>query len=159
MRRAAPYAALTESDFDAVVELVSEGISTGRGRRMAYVHRDRVNGVLRPRRGARLAALTSGGAIADVGDYRVLLDPDNTLVGTVNEDFAIESMAGDVFLLGTHSWRVRRVEAGAVRVTDAEGMHPTIPFWMGEAPSRTTELSAAVSALRQRVGDRPGRAR
>jgi ATP-dependent Lhr-like helicase len=148
-RRAAPYAALDRGDFDAVVELVSEGIATGRGRRMAYVHRDRVNGVLRPRRGARLAALTSGGAIADVGDYRVLLDPDNTLVGTVNEDFAIESMVGDVFLLGTHSWRVRRVEAGAVRVTDAEGMHPTIPFWMGEAPSRTRELSEGVSTLRR----------
>jgi ATP-dependent Lhr-like helicase len=148
-RQAAPYGSLERADFDAVVELVSEGIATGRGRRMAYVHRDRVNGVLRPRRGARLAALTSGGAIADVGDYRVLLDPDNTLVGTVNEDFAIESMVGDVFLLGTHSWRVRRVEAGAVRVTDAEGMHPTIPFWMGEAPSRTRELSEGVSTLRR----------
>ncbi len=150
-RRAAPYAGLARSDFDDVVELVSDGIPTGRGRRMAYVHRDRVNGVLRPRRGARLAALTSGGAIADVGDYRVLLDPDNTLVGTVNEDFAIESMAGDVFLLGTHSWRIRRVEAGAVRVTDAEGMHPTIPFWVGEAPSRTLELSESVSALRRQA--------
>ena len=154
VRRAAPYATLDRDDFDAVVELVSEGISTGRGRRMAYVHRDRVNGVLRPRRGARLAALTSGGAIADVGDYRVLLDPDNTLVGTVNEDFAIESMAGDVFLLGTHSWRIRRVEAGAVRVTDAEGMHPTIPFWVGEAPSRTRELSESVSVLRREAEHR-----
>jgi ATP-dependent Lhr-like helicase len=147
-RRAAPYAQLDEEQFESVVELVSEGIVTGRGRRMAYVHRDQVNGVLRPRRGARLAALTSGGAIAEVGDYRVLLDPDNTLVGTVNEDFAVESMAGDVFLLGTHSWRVRRVEAGVVRVVDAEGMHPTIPFWIGEAPSRTAELSEAVSRLR-----------
>jgi ATP-dependent Lhr-like helicase len=150
--RAAPYEGLTEEQFESVVMLVSEGITTGRGRRMAYLHRDQVNGVLRPRRGARLAALTSGGAIAEVGDYRVLLDPDNTVVGTVNEDFAIESMVGDVFLLGTHSWRVRRVESGVVRVVDAEGMHPTIPFWMGEAPSRTTELSAAVSELRQRVG-------
>ena len=149
MRRSAPYAELERADFDAVVELVSEGITTGRGKRMAYVHRDGVNGVLRPRRGARLAALTSGGAIAEVGDYRVVADPDDTPVGTVNEDFAIESMVGDVFLLGTHSWRIRRVTQGEVRVTDAEGAHPTIPFWVGEAPSRTEELSEEVSVLRR----------
>ena len=146
--RSAPYAELDRADFDAVLELVSEGITTGRGKRMAYLHRDRVNGVLRPRRGARLAALTSGGAIAEVGDYRVILDPDDTPVGTVNEDFAIESMVGDVFLLGTHSWRIRRVTQGEVRVTDAEGAQPTIPFWVGEAPSRTDELSEEVSTLR-----------
>jgi ATP-dependent Lhr-like helicase len=152
VRRAAPYAQLTEADYEAVLELASEGITTGRGRRMAYLHRDRVNAVLRPRRGARLAALTSGGAIAEVGDYRVILDPDDTPVGTVNEDFAIESMVGDVFLLGTHSWRIRRVTQGEVRVTDAEGAQPTIPFWVGEAPSRTVELSEEVSALRGAVG-------
>jgi len=152
-RRAAPYARLERGDFDAVVHLLSEGIETGRGQRMSYLHRDRVNGVVRPRRGARLAALTSGGAIAEVGDYRVLADPGDTPVGTVNEDFAIESMVGDVFLLGTHSWRVRRVEQGVVRVTDAEGMHPTIPFWIGEAPSRTKELSRSVSDLRAQVAD------
>ncbi len=118
---------------------------------MAYLHRDRVNGVLRPRRGARLAALTSGGAIPEVGDYRVVAEPDDTFVGTVNEDFAIESMAGDVFLLGTHSWRIRRVTAGEVRVMDAEGARPTIPFWLGEAPSRTAELSEEVSELRAGV--------
>jgi len=153
MRRSAPYAELDRADFDAVVELVSEGITTGRGKRMAYVHRDGVNGVLRPRRGARLAALTSGGAIAEVGDYRVVAEPDDTPVGTVNEDFAIESMVGDVFLLGTHSWRIRRVTQGEVRVTDAEGAQPTIPFWVGEAPSRTAELSEEVSALRRTVGE------
>ena len=151
-RGAAPYATLARTDFDAVVELVSEGITTGRGKRMAYVHRDAVNGVLRPRRGARLAALTSGGAIPEVGDYRVVAEPDDTPVGTVNEDFAIESMVGDVFLLGTHSWRVRRVTQGEVRVTDAEGAHPTIPFWVGEAPSRTAELSEEVSEIRRAVG-------
>ncbi len=153
MRRSAPYAELARADFDAVVELVSEGITTGRGKRMAYVHRDGVHHVLRPRRGARLAALTSGGAIAEVGDYRVIADPDDTPVGTVNEDFAIESMVGDVFLLGTHSWRIRRVTQGEVRVTDAEGAHPTIPFWVGEAPSRTEELSDEVSTLRRTVGE------
>jgi len=153
VRGAAPYAGLERADFDAVLELTSEGITTGRGKRMAYVHRDRVHGVLRPRRGARLAALTSGGAIAEVGDYRVLAEPDDMAVGTVNEDFAIESMAGDVFLLGTHSWRIRRVTQGEVRVTDAEGAHPTIPFWVGEAPSRTEELSAEVSELRRAVGE------
>jgi ATP-dependent Lhr-like helicase len=150
---AAPFADLHRPDFDDVVSLASEGILTGRGRRMAYLHRDGVNGVLRPRRGARLAALTSGGAIPEIGDYRVLAAPDDTLVGTVNEDFAIEAMVGDVFLLGTHSWRVRRVEQGVVRVTDAAGAHPTIPFWVGEAPSRTAELSEEVAALRQRVAD------
>jgi ATP-dependent helicase Lhr and Lhr-like helicase len=152
VKRAAPYCDLDREVFDSVVELVSEGITTGRGKRMAYLHRDQVNGVLRPRRGARLAAITSGGAIPEVGDYRVVADPDETPVGSVNEDFAIESMVGDVFLLGTHSWRIRRVEPGTVRVVDAEGAHPTIPFWVGEAPSRTEELSAEVSALREDVG-------
>ena len=109
-RRPSPSCA--REDFDAVIEMLSEGIQTGRGRRGAYLHRDRVNSVLRGRRGARLAALTSGGAIPDTADYRVLADPDDTIVGTVNEDWAIESMAGDIFLLGTTSWRIRRVEAG-----------------------------------------------
>ncbi len=151
LRRSAPYGELAWDDFDDVVELASEGIPTGRGPRMAFLHRDRVNGVLRPRRGARLAALTSGGAIPEVGDYRVIAEPDDILVGTVNEDFAIESMAGDVFLLGTHSWRIRRVTSGEVRVTDAEGARPTIPFWVGEAPSRTAELSEEVSDLRAAI--------
>jgi ATP-dependent Lhr-like helicase len=151
VRRSAPYGGLSRTDFDAVVELASEGIATGRGARMAFLHRDRVNSVLRPRRGARLAALTSGGAIPEIGDYRVVAEPDDIFVGTVNEDFAIESMAGDVFLLGTHSWRIRRVTAGEVRVTDAEGARPTIPFWVGEAPSRTAELSEEVSQLRRAV--------
>jgi ATP-dependent helicase Lhr and Lhr-like helicase len=153
VRKSAPYADLARRDFDDVVELASEGIPTGRGARMAYLHRDRVNAVLRPRRGARLAALTSGGAIPEVGDYRVVAEPDDTFVGTVNEDFAIESMTGDVFLLGTHSWRIRRVTAGEVRVMDAEGARPTIPFWVGEAPSRTAELSEEVSALRAGVAE------
>ncbi len=152
VRRAAPYAELADSDYEAVLELASEGISTGRGKRMSYLHRDRVNSILRPRRGARLAALTSGGAIAEVGDYRVILEPDDTPVGSVNEDFAIESMVGDVFLLGTHSWRIKRVSQGEVRVVDAEGAQPTIPFWVGEAPSRTEELSEEVSILRRAVG-------
>jgi ATP-dependent Lhr-like helicase len=152
VRAAAPYAGLTREEFDSVLELAAEGIQTGRGARMAYLHRDRVNGVLRPRRGARLAALTSGGAIAEVGDYRVIAEPDDTTVGSVNEDFAIESMAGDVFLLGTHSWQVKRVTPGEVRVVDAHGARPTIPFWVGEAPARTDELSEEVSELRRAVG-------
>src|SRR3984957_3018295 len=115
MRRAAPYHELTRAQFDEVVDLVSEGIETGRGRRGAYLHHDRVNGELRPRKGARLAAATSGGAIPETGDYRVVADPDDTFVGTVNEDWAVESMAGDGFLLGSTSWGIRRVEPGAVR--------------------------------------------
>jgi ATP-dependent Lhr-like helicase len=154
VRRAAPYADLARADFDAVVEMLGDGIETGRGRRGAYLHRDRVHGVLRGRRGARLAALTSGGAIPETADYRVLADPDDTMVGTVNEDWAIESMAGDVFLLGSTSWRIRRVEAGVVRVVDAQGAPPSIPFWLGEAPARTAELSAAVGELREALDAR-----
>jgi ATP-dependent Lhr-like helicase len=157
VRRAAPYADLPRADFDEVLELVSEGVPTGRGRRGAHVHRDRVNGVLRGRRGARIAALTSGGAIPDTADYRVLLDPDDTFIGTVNEDWAVESMAGDVFLLGSTSWRIRRVEAGVVRVVDAAGAPPSVPFWLGEAPARTAELSGEVSALRAEVAERLAR--
>ena len=146
--RAAPYEGLTRERFDEVVELVSEGIETGRGRRAAYVHRDRIGGQLRARRGARLAAITSGGAIPEVADYRVVADPDETFIGTVGEDFAIDSLPGDVFLLGSSTWRIRRVEAGKLRVVDAEGASPNVPFWAGEAPARTAELSDEVSALR-----------
>jgi ATP-dependent Lhr-like helicase len=151
VRHAAPYAGLDRATFDEVVELVSWGIVTGRGRRGAYLHRDGVNGRLRPRRGARLAALTSGGAIPETGDYRVVLDPDGVTVGSVHEDFAVEANIGDVFLLGTHSWRVRQVEVGTVRVHDAGDAPPTVPFWLGEAPSRTAELSEEVGALRAAV--------
>jgi ATP-dependent Lhr-like helicase len=153
VRRAAPYADLPRADFDAVVELLADGIQTGRGRRGAYVHHDRVNGVLRGRRGARLVALTSGGAIPETADYKVVADPDDTVVGTVNEDWAIESMAGDTFLLGSTSWRIRRVEAGVVRVVDAQGAPPSVPFWLGEAPARTAELSAEVSDLRAHLAE------
>jgi ATP-dependent Lhr-like helicase len=152
--RADPYARLTRGQFDEVVELVSVGIETGRGQRMAYLHRDRVNGRLRGRRGARLATLTSGGAIPETGDYRVLLEPGDVFVGTVNEDFAIESMQGDVFLLGTHPWQVVQVTNGVMRVRDAAGKHPTVPFWLGEAPGRTDELSEEVSRLRGGVAER-----
>ena len=154
VRRAAPYADLPRAEFEAVVEMLARGIETGRGRRGAYVHRDRVNGLLRGRRAARIAALTSGGAIPDTADYRVVAEPDDTAVGTVNEDWAIESMAGDIFLLGSTSWRIRRVEPGTVRVVDAQGAPPTVPFWLGEAPGRSAELSAEVSALRAAVAER-----
>jgi ATP-dependent Lhr-like helicase len=149
-----PYRSLARADFDAVLEMLATGFETPKGKRAAYLHRDLVNGRVRARRGARIAALMSGGAIPEVGDYKVVLDPDDTTVGTVNEDWAIESMAGDVFLLGTHSWRIRRVESGIVRVTDAQGAPPTIPFWLGEAPARTAELSAEVSDLRAEVAAR-----
>ncbi|MBO0684615.1 MAG: hypothetical protein J2P45_15765, partial [Candidatus Dormibacteraeota bacterium] len=154
VRQAAPFERLSRQDFDDVLELISNGITTGRGRRAAYLHRDRVNGRLKARRGARMAALTSGGAIPELGDYRVVAEPDDTLVGTVNEDWAIESMAGDVFLLGTTSWRIRRVEPGTVRVVDARGAPPSVPFWLGEAPGRTEELSGEVSELRAEVQGR-----
>jgi ATP-dependent helicase Lhr and Lhr-like helicase len=152
--RAWPYRGLAREEFDEIVELVSAGIETGRGRRMAYLHRDRVNGRLRGRRGARLATLTSGGAIPETGDYRVLMEPGDVFVGTVNEDFAIESQQGDVFLLGTHPWQIVQVTNGTMRVRDAAGRHPTVPFWLGEAPSRTDELSEEVSRLRVAVAER-----
>ena len=148
VRRAWPYRAMSRETFDAVVKMTAEGFSTRRGRRAALVHRDEVNHRLRSRRGARLLAQTSGGAIPEVADYRVLLEPEDTFIGTVNEDFAIESMAGDVFQLGNASWRVLQVAAGTVRVADAKGTPPNIPFWFGEAPARSDELSRAVSDLR-----------
>ena len=148
-----PFADLPRAQFDEIVELLSNGVYTGRGARGAYLHRDQINGVVRARRGARLAALTSGGAIPEVADYRVVLDPGDTFIGTVGEDFAIESMVGDIFLLGSTSWRIRRVEPGVVRVVDAHGAPPSVPFWLGEAPARTAELSAEVSTLRATAND------
>ena len=154
LRLAYPYRQLPRGRFDDIVEMLSQGVAPRQGRRSAYIHHDAVNGKLRGRRGARLAALTSGGAIPENDDYRVILDPDNTFVGTVNEDFAIESMRGDIFLLGNTSWRIRRVESGNVRVEDAQGASPTIPFWLGEANGRTTELSDEVSELREELFQR-----
>ncbi len=154
-RRAAPYTDLARAEFDAVVDMLSEGIATSRGRAGALLHRDAVNRRLRGRRGARLGALTSGGAIPDNANYDVVLEPEGTLVGNVDEDFAIESMAGDIILLGNNSWRIRRVEAGRVRVEDAQGAPPTIPFWLGEGPARTPELSAEVAAVREAVAGSP----
>jgi len=148
VRRAHPYRDLPRATFDEVVEVVSHGITTGRGRRAAYLHLDGVNGEVRARPAARLSALTSGGAIPEIGDFRVVLEPDDMFVGTVNEDWAVESMPGDIFLLGTHSWQIRQIGAGVVRVVDADGKPPTIPFWTGEAPARTAELSREVSELR-----------
>jgi ATP-dependent Lhr-like helicase len=153
LRRAAPFTSLTRAHFDEVLELTAGGVETGRGPRGRYVHHDPINGKVRGRRGARLAALTSGGAIPEIGDYRVLADPDDLFIGTVNEDWAVESMAGDIFLLGTHSWQIRRIEAGVVRVVDVGDAPPTVPFWRGEAPARTIELSEEVSNVRARIDE------
>ena len=153
-RRAFPYRDLPRRRFDQVVTMLSEGVAPREGRSTAYLHRDGVNGVLRARRNARLAAVTSGGAIPDNADYDVILEPEGTFVGTVHEDFAVESMAGDVFLLGNTAWKIRRVESGRVRVEDAQGSSPTLPFWLGEAPGRTGELSDEVSALREELAAR-----
>ena len=154
VRRAYPFRTLARADFDAVLDMLGDGVATRRGRRGALLHLDRVQGRVRARRGARLAAITSGGAIPDTADYDVVEEPQDLKVGTVNEDFAVESMAGDIFLLGNRSWRIRRVEAGRVRVEDAAGAPPTVPFWLGEAPARTPELSTAVSELRMAVAGR-----
>ena len=150
-RSAWPYRNLTRQEFDGVVKMLAEGFSTKRGRRAALIHHDGVNHRIRGRRGARLTALTSGGAIPDNADYRVILEPSETFVGTVNEDFAVESLAGDIFQLGNASWRILRINSGVVRVEDAKGQPPGIPFWLGEAPARTTELSKALSDLRTEI--------
>jgi ATP-dependent Lhr-like helicase len=149
-----PYRSLERASFDSVLRMTADGFATRRGRRAALVHRDEVNGTVRGRRGARLLAQTSGGAIPEVADYRVVLDPDDTFIGTLNEDFAIESSAGDVFQLGNASWLILQVAGGSVRVADAKGSPPTIPFWLGEAPARSDELSRAVSGLRAEVDRR-----
>jgi ATP-dependent Lhr-like helicase len=151
VRSSWPYRNLTSEEFDSVVKMLAEGFSTKRGRRSALIHHDGVNHRLRGRRGARLVALTSGGAIPDNADYRVILDPSETFVGTVNEDFAVESLAGDIFQLGNASWRILRINSGVVRVEDAKGQPPGIPFWLGEAPARTSELSNAVSDFRMEI--------
>lgn len=154
-RSAYPYRDLDRNIFDSVIEMLSEGIATSRGRSGAMLHRDQVNGRVRGRRGARLAAITSGGAIPENAAYTVLAEPEGKTVGTLDEDFAMESLTGDVFLLGTHSWRIRHVMQGRVYVEDARGAAPSIPFWLGEAPGRSEELSSAVSRIRKRILDCP----
>lgn len=154
IRRAMPYAQLSETDYQALLAMLAEGYTTRHGARGAYLHRDLVSRSLRGRRGGRLTALTSGGTIADNADYSVLLEPQGFNIGTVNEDFAVESLAGDVFQLGNTSYRIIKVESGRVRVEDAQGQPPNIPFWIGEAPGRSDELSAAVARLRGEVDER-----
>jgi ATP-dependent Lhr-like helicase len=157
VRRAWPYRDLARSDFDAIAAMLSDGIATRRGRAGALLHRDAVHGRLRGRRGARLAALTGGGAIPDTAQYQVVAEPEGAVVGLVDEDWAVESLAGDIFLLGNTSWRIRRVEPTAVRVEDAHGAPPGVPFWNAEAPGRSARLSREVSDLRKdleaRLGD------
>ena len=154
IRQAWPYRNLPRADFDAAIAMLAEGFSTRRGRRGALIHHDAVNHMLRGRRGARITALTSGGTIPDTADYQVLLEPENQIIGTVNEDWAVESLAGDVFQLGNASYRIQRVERGVVRVEDAKGAPPSVPFWLGEAPGRSDELSASVSRLRGEIAAR-----
>ncbi len=151
IRRAMPYAGLSEADYQALLAMLAEGYTTRHGARGAYLHRDLVNRSLRGRRGGRLTALTSGGTIADNADYSVLLEPQGFNIGTVNEDFAVESLAGDVFQLGNTAYRIIKIESGRVRVEDAQGQPPNIPFWIGEAPGRSDELSAAVARLRAEI--------
>ena len=155
VRRAYPYRNLSRETFNEVLEMLAEGIAARRGRYGAYIHRDRVNRKLRARRGARLAAITSGGAIPDNSLYTVVAEPDGSVVGTVDEDFAVESNRGDIMLLGNTSWMIRRVESGSGRVLvqDAHGAPPTVPFWLGEAPARTEELSAHIGALREKISE------
>ncbi len=152
-RRAYPYRELKRETFDSILEMLAEGIAARRGRYGAYIHRDKVNKKLRARRGARLAAITSGGAIPDNSLYNVVVQPDGNIVGTVDEDFAVESNRGDIFLLGNTSWIIHRVEtnSGRLLVQDAHGAPPSVPFWRGEAPARTQELSQHIGELREKI--------
>ncbi|MFM0350364.1 DEAD/DEAH box helicase [Paraburkholderia sp. RL17-347-BIC-D] len=152
MRRGAPYADLERDQYDAVLRMLAEGYTSRNGPRGAYVHRDVVSGTLRGRRGGKLVAVTSGGTIPENADYAVVLEPQAINIGTVNEDFAVESLAGDVFQLGNASYRILRIESGRVRVEDAQGQPPNIPFWLGEAPGRSDELSFGVARLREQIG-------
>jgi ATP-dependent Lhr-like helicase len=154
--RAYPYRNLSRETYKSILEMLSEGIASRRGRYGAYIHHDKVNRKLRPRRGSRLAAITSGGAIPETALFTVVAEPDGVVVGTLDEDFAVESNAGDIMLLGNTSWRIRRVEgkSGRVLVEDAHGAPPSVPFWRGEAPARTQELSAHVAGLRKEINDR-----
>ena len=156
--RAFPFLHLTRSEFDEVIAMLSEGIAARRGRYGSYLHRDQVNKRVRGRRGSRLAAITSGGAIPDNALYTVIAEPESVVVVTVDEDFAVESLRGDIMLLGNNSWRIRRVQPGSVLVEDAKGAPPNVPFWRGEAPSRTPELSQEVAEVREEVSLRLGRA-
>ncbi|MCU6501754.1 DEAD/DEAH box helicase [Rugamonas sp. A1-17] len=151
VRRASPYAQLERASYDAVIRMLAEGYTGRNGVRGAYLHRDTVAGALRGRRGGKLTAVTSGGTIPDNADYTVVLEPQSQIVGTVHEDFAVESLAGDVFQLGNTSYRIQRVEAGKVRVEDAHGAPPNMPFWLGEAPGRSDELSMGVARLRGEI--------
>jgi ATP-dependent Lhr-like helicase len=148
MRGAYPYRNLTREDFADVLDMLAQGYTTKRGRRAALIHHDPVNEKIRARKGSRMTAIMCGGAIPEVFDYRVLLEPEGTFIGTLNEDFAIESLPGDVFQLGNTSWRILRIGSGVVRVADAQGQPPSMPFWLGEAPARSDEVCAAVSRLR-----------
>src|SRR6185295_6656809 len=154
VRKAYPYRNLEKSEFDEVVDMLARGYATRRGRRGALIHRDTLNGKIRSRKGSRISAITNGGAIPEVFDYRVVLEPEGHTIGTLNEDFAIESLPGDVFQLGNTSWRILRIGNGVVRVADAQGQPPSMPFWLGEAPARSDEMSAGVSRLRAEVGAR-----
>ncbi len=152
-REAWPYRDLDRGEFDETLQFLSEGIAVG-NRAGAYLHRDRIHSHLRARRSARISALTSGGAIPEMADYRVVMESDRTFVGTVNEDFAMESQTGNVFQLGNSSWRILYVRGGEVIVRDAHGAPATVPFWLGEAPGRTPELSAELSQLREDIWER-----
>jgi ATP-dependent Lhr-like helicase len=153
-RRAFAYRELSRRDYDRTLEYLSEGVAHAHGRSRVYLHYDRVQNRLRARKGAQIAATSNAGAIPEIASYRVVAEPERTVVGSLDEDFSIESSRGDVFLLGNTSWRILNVRGGDVNVVDAHGAPPTIPFWNGEAPGRTLELSQELSRLREELESR-----
>lgn len=153
-QRAWSYRSLDREAFLGVVDMLAKGYATTRGRKAAYIHFDAVNGRLRARPAARLTALQNGGVIPDQFDYEVVLMPGGYRVGTLNEDFAFESIPGDIFQLGNTSYRILKIETSRVLVEDAQGLPPTIPFWFGDRPGRSDELSLAVSDMNQALQQR-----
>ena len=153
-KNAAPYRNLGREELVAVVRSLAEPLPAevkGAAPRILW---DRVNDRLHARRGSRFLALTSGGTIPDNGLYDVFVAETDLKVGTLDEEFVTESLPGDVFLLGSHAWKIVKVRSDRVLVEDAQGMSPTIPFWKGEHPSRSWELGLAVGRLRRDAAER-----
>ncbi len=140
---------LRRSDFDGVLSMLNDGYSLRFGRRSRYIFYDRTEQIVRARPGARITAALNGGAIPENFEYEVIEEPDGTYVGSVHEDFAIESSRGDVFQLGNRLWQITQVSGNRVSVVYAPNKHPTIPFWIVDVPGRTDALSAAVSSLHE----------
>ncbi|HKH06898.1 MAG TPA: DEAD/DEAH box helicase [Acidimicrobiales bacterium] len=158
VRRAAPFAELSDEVFEAVLDLLSgrypsEEFAELRPR----VVWDRVEGVVRARSGAQRLAVTNAGTIPDRGLFGVFL-PDGTRVGELDEEMVYESRVGETFLLGATTWRINEITHERVVVTPAPGQPGKMPFWRGDGPGRPLELGRALGAFVREVRDDPAAA-